>query len=143
MSGDSPDSNDPLRQIASAVASQLESSWNRADAAAFAALFAKDADFVNVRGDYGSGREAIAAAHAQIWATIYAGSTIRYSVSRCRALAPGVLIVHLDAQLHVPAGPLAGDIKAIPSFVLVNSADTWLIAAFHNTQLPPQRSMAP
>jgi uncharacterized protein (TIGR02246 family) len=139
MSADSPKSNDSLRQIASSVASELEASWNRADAAAFAARFAEDADFVNVRGDYGSGRDAIAAAHAQIWATIYAGSTIRYAVSRCREMAPGVLVAHLDALLHVPAGPLAGDIRAIPSFVLVKPADAWLIAAFHNTQIPPRR----
>lgn len=139
MSADNPKSNGPLRQIATSVASELEASWNRADAAAFAALFANDADFVNVRGEYGSGRDAIAAAHAHIWATIYAGSTIRYSVSRCREVAPGVLLAHLDARLHVPAGPLAGDIEAIPSLVLVSSADRWLIAAFHNTQIPQPR----
>jgi uncharacterized protein (TIGR02246 family) len=131
--------NDPRWQLATTVAAELESSWNRADAAAFAAWFADDADFVNVRGDYASGREAIAAGHAHIWSTFYAGSTIRYSVTRCREVAEGVLIAHLDAELHVPTGPLAGDIRAIPSLVLVSTGGRWRVASFHNTQLPPPR----
>ena len=135
MTKSSAFSNEERVEIAGRVASELEATWNRADASAFAALFADGADFVNVRGEYGSGREAIGAAHAHIWATIYAGSTIRYAVTRCRELVPGVLLVHLDALLHVPAGPLAGDIGAIPSLVLVRSGDRWLIPAFHNTQV--------
>ena len=74
MSADTPASKESQRQIASSVASQLQSSWNRADAAAFAALFANDADFVNVRGEYAAGREAIATAHAHIWGSFYAAS---------------------------------------------------------------------
>jgi len=139
MKSERPLTDDSLRGIAGAVASELEASWNRADAAAFAALFTEDADFVNVRGDYGSGREAIAGAHAHIWATIYAGSAIRYSVARCREVAPGVLIAHLDALLRIPAGPLSGEIEAIPSLVLVESGDRWLVAAFHNTQISARR----
>jgi len=133
MKADMPQTSESLQVVAAAIAARLEATWNSADAAGFAAEFTPDADFVNVRGDYGSGRGAIEAAHAHIWSTIYAGSTIRYSVSRCRQLVPGVLIVHLDAHLQVPAGPLAGEIHAIPSLVLVQAGDRWQIAAFHNT----------
>lgn len=133
MRADVPQTPESLRAVAAAIASRLETTWNEADAAAFAAEFTSDADFVNVRGEYGSGRDSIEAAHAHIWKTIYADSTIRYSVTRCRQLVPGVVIVHLDAHLRVPSGPLAGEIHAIPSLVLVQAGDRWQIAAFHNT----------
>jgi hypothetical protein len=44
-----------------------------------------------------------------------------------------VLLAHLDAHLRVPAGPLAGDINAIPSLVLVDEDGSWRIVAVHNT----------
>ena len=133
-----PQTSEGLEAVAAGIAARLEATWNAADAAGFAAEFTPDADFVNVRGDYGSGRGAIEAAHAHIWSTIYAGSTIRYSVARCRQLAPGVLIAHLDAHLRVPSGPLAGEIHAIPSLVLVQAGEGWQIAAFHNTPRSPR-----
>lgn len=116
-----------------ALVGRLEKAWNTVDPAAFAAEFMPDADFVNVRGDYHSGREAVAHGHEAILKTIYAGSTIRYSLLRVREVAPDVLVAHVDALLSVPAGPLAGDIAAIPSLVLVRDGDAWRIAAFHNT----------
>jgi len=123
------------RAAIEALVARLEAAWNTADATAFAAEFTADADFVNVRGAHDSGRDAIAHGHAGIWGSIYAGSTLRYSVSQLRELAPGVLLAHLDARLHVPTGPLAGDISAIPSLVLVQDGGAWRIAAFHNTAL--------
>jgi uncharacterized protein (TIGR02246 family) len=113
--------------------SHLEAAWKSADADAFAAEFTQDADFVNIRGDYLSGRESIAQGHAHIFSGIYAGSTIRCTLSHLRALRPGVLLAHLEAAFHVPDGPMAGDILAIPSMVVVRNEGTWRIASFHNT----------
>lgn len=124
---------DQDQAVVKALVERLEAAWNKADADAFAAEFAEDADFVNIRGDYHSGREAVAHGHAAIFGSIYAGSRIRYSVARLRELAPGVLLAHLDAHLQVPAGPAAGDTHAIPSIVLVADQDAWQIASFHNT----------
>lgn len=122
---------------ARSLVSRLETAWNTVEPAAFAAEFTPDADFVNVRGDYNSGRAAIEHGHAAILKGIYAGSTIRYSLARVREVAPGVLVAHVDALLSVPAGPLAGEIRAIPSMVLVRDGGAWRIAAFHNTARPP------
>ena len=120
-----------------ALVGRLETAWNAVDPAAFAAEFMPDADFVNVRGDYHSGRDAVEHGHAAILASIYAGSTIRYSLARAREVAPGVLVAHVDALLSVPARPFAGDIRAIPSLVLVRDGGAWRIASFHNTARPP------
>ena len=121
------------RDEVQALVSRLEAAWNQADPRAFATEFAEDADFVNVRGDYASGRKAIADGHEHIWKTIYSGSTVSYRLVRLRELTAEVLIAHLDAELHVPAGPLAGDLSALPSLVLVKAGGAWQVASFHNT----------
>lgn len=115
------------------LVARLEAAWNQANAAAFSAEFSENADFVNVRGEYGSGRDAIAVAHAKLWKSIYGGSTVRYSVARLRQLAADVAIAHIEADLLVPTGPLAGKTNALPSLVLVREGGTWRVAAFHNT----------
>ena len=58
----------------------LEAAWNAGDGDAFAAPFAADADFVNVRAEHHRGRQAIAAGHTAIFRSIYAGSTNQYIV---------------------------------------------------------------
>ena len=121
------------KSTAEAIVKQLEDAWNAADGAAFAAPFAPDADFVNVRGELHTGEQAIAAGHQGIFDTIYAGSTVRYEVRQARELTDGVILAHIDAVLNVPTGPLAGEIKALASIVLVGNGDTPRVAAFHNT----------
>ena len=59
------------------------------DGPAFAAPFAVDADFVNIRGEHFRGRAAIGAGHAAIFQTIYAGSTNNYELETRAAPAPG------------------------------------------------------
>src|SRR5882724_12297653 len=90
------------------IVRQLEAAWNAMDGSAFAAPFAVDADFVNIRGEHFRGRAAIAAGHAAIFRTIYAGSTNQYTVEGLRLLRPEVALVHVYAMLDAPQGPLAG-----------------------------------
>jgi len=126
MSGD-------VEQIARDAVRQLERGWNAADGDAFAAPFAKDADFVNVRGEYFRTRDDIAAGHNLIFSTIYRGSTNRIELLRARAIAEGLIVAHARARLSVPAGPLAGEARAVMSMLLVRNGDRWEIASFHNT----------
>lgn len=123
---------DPM-STAQTVVKQLEDAWNAADGAAFAAPFAPDADFVNIRGDLHTGQQAIAAGHQGIFDTIYAGSTVRYDVRQARELTAGVILAHVDAVLNAPSGPLAGETKALASIVLVGDGNEQRVAAFHNT----------
>lgn len=121
------------KSIANSVMKRLEDAWNGADGAAFGAPFARDADFVNIRGDLHSGQDAIAAGHQQIFDTIYVGSTLRYSLLRARELDDGVILAHVRGTLNVPAGPVAGETNALASLVLVRDGDGHRVAAFHNT----------
>jgi uncharacterized protein (TIGR02246 family) len=119
----------------------LEAAWNAMDGAAFAAPFAADADFVTIRGEHFRGRPAIAAGHAAIFRTIYAGSTVELAVEMARLLRPEVALVHVRSLLHAPRGPLAGRHAARFSLVLTKEPGGWEIASLHNTleaaQEPP------
>jgi uncharacterized protein (TIGR02246 family) len=120
-------------RIVSEIVSKLEKAWNAADGAAFAEPFAEDADFVNIRADHFQTRSVIAQGHQGIFDTIYKGSVVRYQVASVREISPKVLLAHVKATLKVPSGPLAGDIDALFSLVLIQKENDWCIAAFHNT----------
>jgi uncharacterized protein (TIGR02246 family) len=130
-----PTSPLPTEQRAAfaALVSQLEAAWNALDGPAFAAPFAADADFVNIRGEHARGRPAIAAGHTAIFRTIYAGSSVRLTLEAARLLRPDVALLHVGSVLDAPQGPLAGRHLARFSMVLTHSGGGWEIAAFHNT----------
>ena len=115
------------------VVTRLEAAWNAMDGNAFAASFAHDADFVNIRGEHHRGRAAIAAGHAAIFSTIYAGSRVNLTLESARVLRPEVALLHVHSDLTAPRGPLAGKHSARFSMVLTKEAGGWQIASFHNT----------
>ena len=121
------------KTVAETVIKRLQDAWNAADGARFAAPFTPDADFVNIRGELHSGSEQIAAGHQQIFDSIYAGSTVHYSVLQARELDNRVILAHVGATLNAPTGPLAGETQALASVVLVGDREEHRIAAFHNT----------
>jgi uncharacterized protein (TIGR02246 family) len=121
------------KNIVEPVIERLESAWNAADGAAYAAPFTPDADFVNIRGELHSGADNIGAGHQGIFNSIYKGSTVDYSVVKARELRDGEILAHVSGKLHVPEGPLAGDHEAIGTVVLVPEGDEHRIAAYHNT----------
>ncbi len=121
------------RAALESIVRQLEAAWNAMDGSAFAAPFAGDADVVTIRGEHLRGRPAIAAGHAAIFRTIYAGSTNHYTIEVARALRPEVALVHVHSLLDAPQGPLAGRHGARFSLVLTKEPGRWEIAALHNT----------
>ena len=125
------------RTAIEALVAALEAAWNSGDGDAFAAPFALDADFVNVRAEHHQGRADIAAGHAAILRTIYAGSTNHYTIKTARLIHPDIALVHVHAVLDVASGPLAGRNRALFSMVLARVAEEWQIASFHNTLHPP------
>jgi uncharacterized protein (TIGR02246 family) len=127
------------RAALAGVLAVLEKAWNAGDGAAYGSQFAEDADFVNIFGLYGKGRQPIATAHQMIFNTVYKGSVNRLELTQARMLAADVAVAHMRASLEVPAGPMAGRIEALPSAVFVRDGGVWKIAAFHNTRIqdPP------
>jgi uncharacterized protein (TIGR02246 family) len=125
------------RTAIEALVASLEAAWNAGDGDAFAAPFAADADFVNIRAEHHRGRPAIAAGHAAILRTIYKGSTNQYTLETARLLDANIALVHVRAVLDVPSGPLTGRLRALFSMLLVRATPGWEIASFHNTMEPP------
>jgi uncharacterized protein (TIGR02246 family) len=121
------------RAALESIVRQLEAAWNAMDGSAFAAPFAAEADFVTIRGEHFRGQAAIAAGHAAIFRTIYAGSTNHCTVEGARLLGPGVALVRVHSMLDAPQGPLAGRHGARFSLVLTKEGGGWEIAALHNT----------
>ena len=118
---------------ATALLERLEAAWNHADGAAFGSAFTDDADFVDIRGDHHRGRDAIAAGHQGIFASIYAGSHVRYLLLSARQVAPGAVVAVVASTLQAPVGPLQGTHEARSTMVLAEQHEGWSIASFHNT----------
>src|SRR3954469_19459717 len=96
--------NQTDRAAIDALVQTLATAWNAGDGDAFAAPFAADADFVNVRAEHHRGRPAIAAGHTAIFRGIYAGSTNQYVVKSARLVTADVALAHVNATLQVPSG---------------------------------------
>jgi uncharacterized protein (TIGR02246 family) len=116
------------------VAESLTDAWNAGDGVAFARCFTTDTDFVNIFALHVVGREAVAKQHQFIFDSIYRGSRNAFSILKARALTDAVVLAHIAADLRVPDGPLAGEIKTLASAVFVRDDIGWLIASFHNTR---------
>jgi uncharacterized protein (TIGR02246 family) len=122
----------------------LENAWNRHDAAAFAAVFAEDADFVNVFGMPATGRKAIQEFHAPIFATLFRDSRLSLVEKRVRFLGSEVAAV--DARWEMtgardPQGNAWPKRRGLLSFVATRGSE-WRFDVAHNMELPPTDDMA-
>lgn len=115
------------------------SAWMARDADALAALFAKDADFVNVVGLWWRDRAAIHKAHDYGLTKIFADSTLTPGVVTCRDLGD-VAVVHCRFSLTGQTAPdrtKAGPRQTVMSFVMQRSATGWGCVSAHNTDVVP------
>ncbi|MDE9367879.1 SgcJ/EcaC family oxidoreductase [Luteipulveratus sp. YIM 133132] len=122
--------------VARHVLNRLESAWNEADGEAFGSCYAQDATFVTIRGERIVGRAAIAAGHAGIFSTIYAGSVNRMELVSATEIAGGVVLVDSVSTLDCPTGPLAGVHRARSTSVVLlpsDGAGSPSIVSGHNT----------
>ncbi len=122
-----------LEQQIAPVLAQLEAAWNAGDAVAFAACFTSDARLVAANGDYIVGRGAITDRHAQLFATLFAGSRNEFTLITATDLAPTIAVANARSTLQAPGGPLAGSHPAVLTLVLVQRMGAWQIAALQNT----------
>ena len=130
-----------------AVAAALTAAWNRHDMAAFAALFAEDAHFVNVVGTWWKGRAEIEAAHAQAHATFFRDSRLESRVASITSLKPDVAALHIawDMTGHTgPDGSPGAPRSGLMLLVLSKQAGAgWQIRIAQNTDTLPGLRMPP
>ena len=112
--------------------------WNRHDIAAFAALYAENADFVNVLGVWLRGRAAIQEHHATIHAARMKTSRLTALETEVRFLRPDVAVVHVHWELTGQIGPDGAALptrQGILSHVVAKTGGKWLITSTQNTDI--------
>lgn len=118
------------------VPRRFAQAWNEGDADGIAALFAPDADFVNVVGLWWRDREAIRRAHEHGLRVIFPGTTMRVSGIRVRMLGDDAAVVHcrwsVDGQV-MPDGSPADRRRGVFTFVVRAAPEGWTAVAAHNT----------
>lgn len=121
---------------------EFQLAWNAHDMAAFGALFAQDATFVNRFGHYVTGVSEIVALHAPIHQTIYSDSTLENELIDCELIGEAVAVEHFWSRLATgpahPAGPHTVDTLILA--VLTRRDGEWLIKALENVTLTNPRT---
>jgi uncharacterized protein (TIGR02246 family) len=121
-----------------AIAANFTDAWNRHDMAAFARLFAEDADFVNVVGMWWKNRSEIEAAHAHSHATFFRQSQLRGEVAAVKFLRADLATVHVTWELtgqFEPDGSVGEPRRGILMLVVGRNDGLWLIHAAQNTDI--------
>ena len=122
------------------------SAWNAHDADRIAALFADDAEFVNVTGLWWHDRASIQKAHAYGFDTIFGDSTAELLGTSVRWLtgrSGGEAVAVVHAKMKIEGQTPVGDVEApgvrrtLFSFVVYRAADVWHCASAHNTDVIP------
>ncbi len=117
----------------------FRAAWMARDGDAIAALFAEDADFVNVVGIWWEDREAIGRAHADALRSFFAETRLTVRRVEVRRLGE-VAVVHARVRLAgqlAPDGTRAGARATILVFVLERRGDRWIAVAAQNTDIVP------
>ena len=124
-------------QAISALIGEIEQSWNMHNIERFAACFAKDADFVNVAGDWLRGRDEIERAHERVHKGPFRNSTLTLNVASVRQIAPDVAVVIVTWRMvgHDFGGPqrTSDPRNGVQSFVIRDRNGRLEAVASHNT----------
>jgi hypothetical protein len=142
-------------QAVTEVVNQLRDAWNRHDMNAFGALFAPDADFVNVTATHWHGRAAIQLNHAFLHGTISLDSPgvalpkavygiFKTSVMSIKQI--DVRFLRKDVAAVQVQTEMAGDARtqnlrrSFLTIILTQEGGRWLIAVAQNTEInrPPE-----
>ena len=123
------------------IAQRFVEAWNRRDAAAIAALFDEDAEFVNVTGLWWHNRRDIEKAHAYGLQTIFQHSTLALSRTKVKFLSDDIAVVHAKMKLsgQTPTAGVSqpGIRRTLFSFVVRRKRGQWHCASAQNTDIVP------
>ncbi|HWI26644.1 MAG TPA: SgcJ/EcaC family oxidoreductase [Stellaceae bacterium] len=126
------------RAAIAAVAHAFDTAWNRHDLVAFAALFAPDADFVNVVGMWWKNRAEIEAAHVYSHASFFRDSALSGRIEKVRFIARDIAAAHILWELKgqiEPDGSIGKPRHGILLLVVVRREGRWLIQVAQNTDI--------
>ena len=128
------------------LAAGFEKTHNRHDAKAFAALFAPDGDFTNVRGMTAKGRKEIEEFHRPLFEgdtskgnPSFKDAVLKIDEVKVRFLRPDVASVDIlwtQTGSKTADGKDRGTRKGLASWVVTKEGGAWQVAVMHNMDLP-------
>ena len=131
----------PVASDPAAVAGRFADAWNDHDMHALGDLFADDADFIDVSGNWFKGRAAFEQVLAERHRSVFAGSRFTRKDTAVRQVSPGLAVVHAVIELAGATGPggqLLAPALGVMSYVMEREGpDRWRILAFQNTAVMP------
>ncbi len=125
-----------VQHAVAAVIGAYVDTWNRHDVDGLAALFAEDADYVNVVGNWMRGRDGVFEEHELSHRTMFAASRLSVDEPVVRLLAPGVASAHTVSHLvghRDPRGREAPPWTIHSTAVLVERDGAWPIVTWQNS----------
>jgi uncharacterized protein (TIGR02246 family) len=136
-------------QAIATLVAEVERAWNSHEMSRFAACFAEDADFVNVRGWWWRGRGEIEEHHALLHETIFSGSSMKLEHAATREVGAGLVVAHVKWRMvgHEVGGPqqTSEPRSGIWSWVIRDHDGRPEIVSSHNTdtmEVPPTHPLA-
>jgi uncharacterized protein (TIGR02246 family) len=134
----SSDGSDPGTVVALFV-----DAWNGHDMSALGDLFADDADFIDVFGNWFKGRAAFEPVLAERHRSVFGKSRFTKKDVAVRRVSPELAIVHAVIELADAAGldgqPLAPALGVMSYVMGREGPNGWRILAFQNTAVMPSR----
>ncbi|MEC9432347.1 MAG: SgcJ/EcaC family oxidoreductase [Pseudomonadota bacterium] len=112
--------------------------WSAHDADGLAALFAGDADFVNVAGLWWHGAGRIGRTHGVAFRTYFTGAVLTEERLETRALGPFAAVARVRARMEGQTGPdgrPAGARRTMLILVCEARPEGWRIVAAQNTDI--------
>ncbi len=133
------DSTTEEATIRDLVGTRQQRGWNQHNAHAYAALFAEDADCVNVVAWWWKGRAEIENNLTRMFTSIFRESVLTFDKVDVRFLTPEIAIAHAHWTMtgaHMPPG-LPEPREGLQTLTVHKRNGKWLIAAFQNTNYVP------
>ncbi|QBS42494.1 SgcJ/EcaC family oxidoreductase [Nocardia sp. CS682] len=108
--------------------------WNAGDAAAFAALFTEDADYVTWFGTHTRGRRQIYETHLPLLGKYLKNTRLDGEITGLRFLTPDVALVHAEGAVLKGKRRRNRRNTKVQTTVVVRTNGEWQISAFQNTK---------
>ncbi|MGW4245236.1 SgcJ/EcaC family oxidoreductase [Nocardia sp. NPDC004722] len=113
---------------------EADRAWEAGDAAAFAAVFAPDADYVTWFGQRITGRDAIESSHAPLFTKFLKGTRTDGEITSVRFVSPDVALVHGRGAVVKGRKKRNRFNTKMVLYVVARTDGEWSIAAFQNTK---------
>jgi uncharacterized protein (TIGR02246 family) len=124
------------------IVSRQQAAWNRGDSRDFSMDCDNEISFTNILGKVYFSREDFDELHAQIFKTIFKGSTIKLLLRRIHFPSKTIAVVDLSAEVTgyqaLPSGvkaPTDGVLRTSLMQVFIRTESGWRMVAYHNVDI--------